>query len=119
MKRNIFMIGICILLFAIPITAWLINDRSNKQLYEDTFISMDTPMKLSAYGPKAKVVVDESKKKVDELNEMASPTIATSDVSKINRTAGRNYVKVHPEIIKMLVLSQKYSKISKDRKSVV
>ncbi len=43
---------------------------------------------------------------------MASPTIATSDVSKINNAAGKNYVKVHPEIIKMIVASQKYSKIS-------
>ncbi|MCB2307210.1 FAD:protein FMN transferase [Clostridium estertheticum] len=112
MKRNICMIGICILLFALPIGMWLISDRASKQLYEDTFISMDTPMKLSAYGPKGKVIVNESKKKVDEINEMASPTIATSDVSKINKAAGKNYVKVHPEIIKMLVLSQKYSKIS-------
>ena len=112
MKKNIYMIGICILLFAIPIGAWLINNRANKQLYEDTFISMDTPMKLSAYGSKAKVAIDESEKKVDEINEMASPTIAASDVSKINRAAGKNYVKVHPEIIKMLLLSQKYSKIS-------
>ena len=39
-------------------------------------------------------------------------TIATSDVSKINNAAGKSYVKVHPEIIKMLVLSQKYSKLS-------
>jgi len=73
---------------------------------------MDTPMKLSSYGQKAKAAIDESKKKVDEINDMASPTIATSDVSKINRAAGKNYVKVHPEIIKMLVLSQKYSRIS-------
>ena len=54
MRKNIYMIGICILLFALPIGAWIINDRANKQLYEDDFISMDTPMKLSAYGPKGK-----------------------------------------------------------------
>jgi len=73
---------------------------------------MDTPMQLNAYGSKAKNAVDESEKRVEDINNMASPTIATSDVSKINNAAGKSYVKVHPEIIKMLVASQKYSKIS-------
>ena len=44
-------------------------------------------------GQKEKIAVDESEKKVDELNEMASPTIATSDVSKINKAAGEKLCK--------------------------
>ena len=110
-KKIIFIITVCII-FSVPISIWLINNRASKQLYEQDFMSMDTNMELSAYGPNAKNAVDESEKKVNELNDMASTTIATSDVSKINNAAGKSYVKVHPEIIKMLVASQKYSKIS-------
>lgn len=111
MKKNICIIGACIL-FSVSLGIFLINNRASKQLYEESFISMDTPMQLSAYGTNAKNTVDESEKRLNELNDMASPTIVTSDVSKINRAAGKNYVKVHPEIIKMIETSQKYSKIS-------
>ena len=111
MKKNICVIAICILII-VPLGAWWINSKSIGQLYDQNFISMDTLMQLSAYGSNAKNAVDESEKKVQELNDRASPNIATSDVSKINNAAGKSYVKVHPEIIKMLVASQKYSKIS-------
>ena len=111
MKKNICMIAICIV-FLLLFGTWWINNRASKQVYEQSFISMDTPMQLSAYGFKAKSAVDESEKRIENINNMASPTIATSDVSKINNAAGKSYVKVHPEIIKMLVASQRYSKIS-------
>ena len=111
MRKNICIIAMCIL-FILPLDACSINNSSSNQSYEHSFITMDTPMKLSAYGSNAKDAVDISEKKLYELNDMASPTIATSDVSKINNAAGKNYVKVHPEIIKMILASQKYSKIS-------
>ena len=69
-------------------------------------------MKLTAYGPNARKAVDESVEMLYELNDMASSTISTSDVSKINNAAGKSFVEVHPETIKMLVTSQKYSKLS-------
>ena len=43
---------------------------------------------------------------------MASTTIDSSDISEINQAAGKEYVKVHPEIIKMLETAVKYSKLS-------
>lgn len=110
MKKYVCIIAVC-MLFILPLEACSITNNNNKE-YEQSFISMDTAMQLSAYGPNAKSAVDESKKRIDELNDMASSTIDTSDVSQINSAAGKDYVKVHPEIIKMLVASQKYSKIS-------
>lgn len=107
MKKNICIILVC-LLFILPLDAC----SNNNQLYEQSFITMDTSMQLRAYGPNAKKAVDESEKRLYELNDMASSTIATSDVSKINNAAGKSYVRVHPEIIKMIVTSQKYSTIS-------
>ena len=111
MKRKSYIIAIC-MVFMLILNACSINTSTNEQVYEQSFITMGTSMQLSASGSNAKNAVDESIKKLNEINDIASPTIKTSDVSKINNAAGKSYVKVSPEIIKMIVASQKYSKIS-------
>jgi thiamine biosynthesis lipoprotein len=73
---------------------------------------MDTIIHLTAYGPNASKAIDAAFNRVDEIENMASSSINTSDVSKINEAAGKEYVKVHPEIIKIIKTSLKYSKIS-------
>ncbi|WP_347560935.1 FAD:protein FMN transferase [Clostridium sp. JN-1] len=108
---------ICILictLFVLPLSACSSPGifGSKNKMYKEDFMTMDTSMELSASGPNAQKAVEESKKKLFELNDMASSTIKTSDVSKINDAAGKEYVKVHPEIIKMILASQKYSDIT-------
>lgn len=80
--------------------------------YEKSNIVMDTAVTLSANGEKSKEAVEESFKRLDEINEMASASISTSDVYKINSSSGRNYVEVHPETLKMIETSIKYSKLS-------
>ncbi|NMM63643.1 FAD:protein FMN transferase [Clostridium sp. P21] len=102
----------CLLFICIFITLPLTSCSKSNTLYEQNGIKMDTFMDLKAYGPNAKVAVEESFKKIDELDKMASPNISTSDVSKINNAAGKEYIKVHPEIMKMIKTSIKYSKLS-------
>ncbi|MDP4088023.1 MAG: FAD:protein FMN transferase [Bacillota bacterium] len=51
-------------------------------------------------------------KRIDEMDKMASSSIDTSDISKINQAAGEAYVKVHPEILKMLNTAVKYSQLT-------
>lgn len=80
--------------------------------YEKSNIVMDTEVTLSAYGENSKDAVEEGFKRLDELNEMASSNIDDSDVSKINNASGKDYVEVHPEILKMIETSIKYSKLS-------
>jgi len=63
---------------------------------------MDTIIDLKAYGSKAVDAIDAAYKRIDEIEQMASPSISTSDVSKINQLAGKEYVKVHVEIFKMI-----------------
>ncbi|MBC2581803.1 FAD:protein FMN transferase [Clostridium sp. DJ247] len=108
---------ICTLLACILSTLFItscssLSSKTSEQPYEKSNITMDTVIKLKAYGPNAKSAVEDGFKKVDELNEMASPSLSTSDVSKINAAAGKEYVKVHPEIIKMIKTSIQYSKLS-------
>jgi len=86
--------------------------NQKNQYYEKSNIVMDTTVTLSASGENSKEAVEESLKKLDEINEMASPSINTSDVYEINSSSGKNYVKVHPEILKMIETSIRYSKLS-------
>ena len=104
---------ICILLVSILSTVSFISCSSvNNQPYEQSEIKMDTFMTLKASGANAKTAVQEAFNRIDELDKMASPNISTSDVSKINNAAGKEYVKVHPEILKMVKTSIQYSKLS-------
>lgn len=99
-------------LIALSLVMFLVScTGSNDQGYEETESKMDTVVTLKAYGPNAQTAVKESYKRIDEIEQMASSSIATSDVSKINDAAGREYVKVHPEIIKMIKTSIQYSKL--------
>jgi thiamine biosynthesis lipoprotein len=73
---------------------------------------MDTIMHLTAYGPNASKAIEAAFNRVDEIEKIASRSISTSDVNKINEAAGKEYVQVHPEIIKIIKTSVEYSKIS-------
>ena len=104
---------LCILIVCISIILNLSSCANGKnQYYEKTNIVMDTAVTLSAYGANSKKTVEESFEKLDEINEMASINIRDSDVYKINSASGKSYVKVHPEILKMIETSIQYSKLS-------
>src|SRR5471030_444990 len=104
---------LCILIVCISIILNLSSCANGKnQYYEKTNIVMDTAVTLSAYGANSKKTVEESFEKLDEINEMASINISDSDVYKINSASGKSYVKVHPEILKMIETSIQYSKLS-------
>lgn len=77
-----------------------------------TSLKMDTVIQLKAYGTNANEAIDAAFVRIDEIEQMASNTIETSDISKINQAAGKEYVKVKPEVIKMLKTSVKYSELS-------
>lgn len=108
MKKHLCILLTCIL----SILSFVSCSNFNNQPYEQSEIKMDTFMTLKGFGPNAKTAVEESFKRIGEIDKMASPNISTSDVSKINSAAGKEYVKVHPEIIKMIKKSIQYSKLS-------
>lgn len=107
MIKKILAIGMCMLLIIPMVSCSKQDEKVDKY---DT--KMDTVMHLTAYGPNASEAIEEAFKRVDEIESMASRSISTSDVSKINEAAGKEYVKVHPEILKIIKTSVEYSKIS-------
>lgn len=107
MLKQILALGICMLL-AMPLGAC----SNNTQEVDRQEFKMDTLMELKAYGSKADKAISAAYERIDEIEQMASSSIDTSDVSKINNAAGKEYVKVHPEIIKMINTALKYSRLT-------
>ncbi|GFP74445.1 FAD:protein FMN transferase [Clostridium fungisolvens] len=107
MIKKILAIGLSLLLI-IP----MVSCSKKDEKVDKYATKMDTIMHLTAYGPNASKAIDEAFKRVDEIEKIASSSIETSDVNKINEAAGKEYVKVHPEIVKIIKTSIEYSKIS-------
>ncbi|WP_315077465.1 FAD:protein FMN transferase [uncultured Clostridium sp.] len=107
MIKKLLAIGVSILLIISMVSCSKKDEKVDKYATK-----MDTIMHLTAYGPNASKAIDVAFNRVDEIEKMASSSINTSDVSKINEAAGKEYVKVHSEIIKIIKTSLEYSKIS-------
>ncbi|WP_163192550.1 FAD:protein FMN transferase [Clostridium thermarum] len=107
MKRKMAYIMICIVLI-MSFTGCAKKD----ELVSDTALMMDTVIQIKAYGPKAEKAIKTAFKRIEEIEKLASATIDTSDISKINQAAGKDYVKVHPDIVKMIKTAVHYSELS-------
>lgn len=78
-----------------------------------TVLVMDTVATLAATGPEAEAAVSEGIARLRELEAMASPAGADSDLAKLAAAAGNGqWVKLHPEVYHMLAVSQQYSERS-------
>lgn len=78
-----------------------------------TVLVMDTVATLAATGPEAEAAVSEGIARLRELEAMASPAGADSDLAKLAAAAGNGqWVKLHPEVYHMLAVSQAYSERS-------
>lgn len=108
MLKKILTIGVSILLIISMVSCSKEDEKVDKYATK-----MDTIMHITAYGPKAEEAIEAAFKRVDEIEQMASVSISNSDVNKINEAAGKDYVKVNPEIIKIIKTSVEYSNISK------
>ncbi|HEY5583964.1 MAG TPA: FAD:protein FMN transferase [Ruminiclostridium sp.] len=107
MIKKILAVGLCMVLVILMVSC---TDKDQK--IDKYATKMDTIMHITAYGSNASKAIDAAYKRVDEIEQMASSSIIDSDVTKINNAAGKEYVKVHPEIIKIIKISMEYSKLS-------
>jgi thiamine biosynthesis lipoprotein len=111
MMKRICIIILCTLLIFV-LAGCSKQDQKADQRVDKTAVKMDTVVQLKVYGPKANEAIEAAFTRIDEIEQMASNTIETSDISKINKAAGKEYIKVHPEIIKMIKTATKYSELS-------
>lgn len=84
-----------------------------KEPVQKTVMVMDTVATLIATGEHADAAVQEGIERLQELDGMASPQGADSDVKRLADAAGNGqWIPLHPEVYHMLEVSQEYSRIS-------
>ncbi|SDK81226.1 thiamine biosynthesis lipoprotein [Clostridium cochlearium] len=74
---------------------------------------LDTLIQLKIYGKNSEKAADEAMKAISDVDEMMSPTKPSSDVVKINNNAGKDFVKINEDTLKVIKTSLEYSKLSK------
>lgn len=101
--------GILVLIVLLALTAGCTETKT----IQKSETVMDTVVTLSARGDNAEAAVDESLARLRELEGLASATIPTSDVARLNDAAGNGeWVRLSPEIFHLLEVSQEYSERS-------
>lgn len=70
--------------------------------YKETQFLMDTIVEMTAYGPGAEQGVKAAFAEIKRLHDLSNIFDPASQVSQINRSAGREKVKVDPDLIVML-----------------
>lgn len=70
--------------------------------YNETQFLMDTVVEITAYGPGAEQAVKAAFAEFKRLQDISSNFDPASQLSQINQAAGRNKVKVDPDLIAML-----------------
>ncbi len=110
-KKSIFAITIFIFLCVFLIVS-VVYDQTNK-LHTDSQFAMDTFMSYKLYGLNADKAISEIKNYVAELDTKLSLYNEKSEISLINKNAGKGYVKVSDETFEILYLSKRLCEESK------
>ena len=80
----------------------------------DTAFYLDTVVTITLYGKSDQTLIKDAFKEIARLENLFSRTKRDSDIYKINKNAGVNYVEVSDETIELLNLSLKYHDISEN-----
>lgn len=95
--------AVAILICAVfGLTACSQSDLSAPKPYEETQFLMDTIIEITAYGPNAEQAVKAAFAEFRRLHELTNNFDPHSQVSKINQMAGKEKVKVDPDIVLMI-----------------
>lgn len=100
-----------ILIMIISVSLVACNNNSNNQ-YTRTGFMMDTVMEVTAYGRNAKKAVDESMNRISVIDDRMSSQKTGSDITKINKNAGKGFIKVNSDTFYVIKTALKYGKIS-------
>ncbi|MBE6067575.1 MAG: FAD:protein FMN transferase [Clostridium lundense] len=88
------------------------SSESNKEVIKQNYL-LGTVVEVKAYGKNAEKATEEAMKKIAEVDDKMSVTKPTSEISLINKNAGKAYVKVSDDTFYVIKKSLEYSKLSK------
>ena len=83
-----------------------------EEAYEASDFILGTFVKIKVYEPPLETLFEDIFEEIREYEALLSPSIFTSDVSRLNRAAGLVPVKVDPLVISVLKEGLDYSKDS-------
>ncbi|MBU5294058.1 FAD:protein FMN transferase [Anaerosalibacter bizertensis] len=105
---------ILILISTLLVSAFLggCKKEEDKEPLSKTEFMMDTVMTIKIYDKKDEVILDKSFDRIREIEDKMSITIEDSDVSKINKNAGKNPVKVDDEVYEILTRAKYFAELT-------
>ncbi len=86
--------------------------RAQKAPSARTFISFDTVCTINAYDAGTDALYDACEKRLNELEQLFSAHISTSDVCRVNNAAGVHPVPVSSEVMTVLLTAREYAEKS-------
>lgn len=104
-KKSFFKILILFFLTALLVGVFFYDQ--NTKLYTDSQFAMDTFMNYKLYGNNAEKTIEEIKLYVSSLEQKLSLYKEDSEVSQINKNAGKEFVKVSDETFEILSYAKK------------
>ncbi|MDZ7260737.1 MAG: FAD:protein FMN transferase [candidate division KSB1 bacterium] len=109
-KVNLFLSAI--LLFSLSC-----GREFNIHTIETTRLAMDTVVQISIFyseplNPKAREALEAAFKTIDEIEQLTSTYQDSSEVSRVNRLAGKQFQRVSPQLIQVITEAQKVSELS-------
>lgn len=103
-KPGLFFLVICILLFS--------GCGHELPKARRSAVLMDTVVTLQARGEQAEAAVEAGMKRLEELDRIMGSESTEGDVQKLRAAAGKEYVKLSPEVYHVLEISQRYSELT-------
>lgn len=100
---------VCLLGFLIFTAACGFGNWFTPKPYKETQFLMDTIIEITAYGPNAESAVKAAFADLKRLHDLTNNFDPNSQVSQINQAAGKNRVKVDPDLITMMQRSNELS----------
>lgn len=108
-KKILFII---IYLITIFIVALLSACSNNFESTTSTDFMMGTLVKVKVYGADSKKVTEEVIAEIKHLENMMSTSIKDSDISKINKNAGQQAVRVSKDTFTVIKKAQKFARLT-------
>ena len=87
------------------------NSKTN-QLTEDQGFAMGTVISQKVYGANGQAAIDETMKRIKELEGLLTFNLPEGDINNLNKNAGKTKVELNPVTLKVINKAQKVAELS-------
>lgn len=85
---------------------------SNNDKFNSEEFAMGTVITQTVYGKNGQAAIDETTKKIEDLEALLTFNAPEGDIYKLNENAGKNKVELDPETVKIIKKSQEVAELS-------